>query len=156
MPRGEGRLLPPDGFNFDEMERVTGAAVLEVVPDSAADAAGLLVGDVIQAVDGTQLKSFDELAAAVRALSPGDTLTLTVWRDGAAVDVVVTLGARADDVTAPYLGVRIGPFFQLDQPAEEDDGFRFRSPFGDGSFSPRDFFDRFREMFPNAENDPNA
>ena len=45
--------------------------------------------DRIAEVDGVEIGSGNDLIAAVRAKSPGDTLTLTIYRDGRRMDVTV-------------------------------------------------------------------
>ena len=74
----------------------TGAFVADVVPDGPADQAGIQAGvDVITGIDGIQVTSFDDmLSYLVTNKSPGDTVVLTVLRDGQAVDITVTLGTR--------------------------------------------------------------
>jgi len=52
-----------------------------VMPTSAADDAGLKRGDVITAVEGTPINSFNQLKTVVEA-SEGEPLVLDVWRDG--------------------------------------------------------------------------
>ncbi|MCI0555415.1 MAG: PDZ domain-containing protein, partial [Anaerolineae bacterium] len=52
-------------------------------------------GDLITAIDGKPVNSFDEmLSYLVTNKSPGDTVVLTVLRDGQPVDITVTLGTR--------------------------------------------------------------
>ena len=53
-------------------------------PGGAADQAGIKDGDLIVAVDGTPIRSFDELRGLISSHSPGETVTVTVVRDGAA------------------------------------------------------------------------
>ena len=86
----------------------TGAYVTSVVPDGPADQAGIRAGetttsvtslnaggDLITALDGQPIASFDELLSyLVTNKSPGDTVVLTVLRDGQPVDITVTLGTR--------------------------------------------------------------
>jgi putative serine protease PepD len=69
----------------------SGALVNNVQPDSAASAAGLLVGDVITAADGQAVVSFEQLAQLVRQHAPGDELTLTVTRRGNDIELTATL-----------------------------------------------------------------
>ena len=73
-----------------------GAFVADVVSGGPADQAGLQAGkDVITGIDGIQVTSFDDmLSYLVTNKSPGDTVTLTVLRNGQPVDVTVTLGTR--------------------------------------------------------------
>ncbi|HEU0336274.1 MAG TPA: trypsin-like peptidase domain-containing protein [Gaiellaceae bacterium] len=71
-----------------------GAAIARVTSGSPADDAGLQAGDVVTAVDGTSVESSADLVSAVAAKQPGDTVTLTVRRDGGSRSVDVTLGNR--------------------------------------------------------------
>ena len=82
-----------------------GVYVTHVVPDSAADAAGLVAaseddgsgldrgGDVITAIDGVEVNDVQELARIIDSHDVGDTVTLTVVRDGASIMVEATLRA---------------------------------------------------------------
>ncbi len=59
-----------------------------------------LGGDVITAVDGNPVRSFDDLTGYLfLKTAPGQQITLTVLRDGSSVDVKVTLGARPSTTT---------------------------------------------------------
>jgi putative serine protease PepD len=64
-----------------------------VVPGGPADEAGLEAGDVILAIDGEPVEGSSELIVAIRSRRPGETITLTVRRDGVERDYEVTLGA---------------------------------------------------------------
>jgi putative serine protease PepD len=82
---GDGaRVGLPSGYE--------GAAV---VPGGPADAAGIEEGDVITAVDGTPVRSGEELIVRIRGHRPGDRLELTVERGGRERPVTVVLGAAA-------------------------------------------------------------
>jgi putative serine protease PepD len=70
-----------------------GALLVKVAPGTAADAAGLLRGDIVTAVDGEPVAAMTELAAQIRRRSPGDAMTLTVVRAGEEREVEATLGA---------------------------------------------------------------
>jgi putative serine protease PepD len=63
---------------------------------SPAASAGLKAGDVIIELDGELVADATDLIVDVRSLAPGDTVTLTVERDGATRTVTVTLGAQQD------------------------------------------------------------
>lgn len=69
-----------------------GALIVRVEPDSAAHDAGLQDGDIVTAVDGEQVSSMVDLAAAIRGHQPGDQVRLTIVRDGEELSVAVTLG----------------------------------------------------------------
>ncbi len=59
-----------------------GVVVIEVVPGSPAEEAGLMVGDVIVSIDSEPMYDIYELSAAVKLRRPGETVELTVARDG--------------------------------------------------------------------------
>jgi putative serine protease PepD len=65
-----------------------------IVPGGPAEQAGIEPGDVILALDGKPVEGSSELIVAIRSKRPGDTVTLTVRRDGSERDIRVTLGAN--------------------------------------------------------------
>ena len=73
-----------------------GAVIREINPGSAAEEAGLEVGDVITKVDDTVITDSDSLIATVRSYRPGDTVTVTFTRDGDEQTVKVTLESDAE------------------------------------------------------------
>ena len=73
-----------------------GAYVNSVNAGSPAEEAGLREGDIVTAVDDTQITSADGLIIAAREHSIGDTVTLTVVRDDETIEVDVTLGSDAE------------------------------------------------------------
>jgi len=90
-----------------------GGLLAEVVPGGPAEKAGLkggdkevkfqagqysTGGDVILEVDGQDVVQPDDLARLVAAKKPGETVTMTVLRDGEKKQVEVTLGKRPDSV----------------------------------------------------------
>ncbi len=72
-----------------------GATVEDVVAGSAAEAAGLQVGDLITALDGQSVVGSESLVALVRNSEVGQTVSLTVLRDGQTLTLSATLGAAA-------------------------------------------------------------
>ena len=86
----------------------TGAYVTRVEPGGPADQAGIrggtqptglgdlqAGGDVITAIDGQPIATFDDLLGYLTTnKSPGETIVLTLLRDGQTIDVSVTLGRR--------------------------------------------------------------
>ena len=61
------------------LSRAAGAEVVDVVPDSPAQAV-LTVGDVVTAIDGQPITSSSELVQAIGARRPGDEVSLTLQR----------------------------------------------------------------------------
>jgi S1-C subfamily serine protease len=69
-----------------------GAYAETVTTGGPAAQAGIKDGDVVVSVDGTTIRSFDELRGLISSHSPGETVTVTVVRDGQRLDLEVTLG----------------------------------------------------------------
>jgi len=69
-----------------------GVSVAEVVNGSGAANAGIKVGDVITAINGTKVTTAQEAATAVAALKVGDQVTIDLTRAGATMTVTATLG----------------------------------------------------------------
>jgi len=82
---------------------ITGAYVVGIEPGYAADRAGLQVKDLIIALDGKDVSSITDLTRGLRAYKAGDTVTLTVIRDGIRMDLKVTLDEKPQglDQTQP-------------------------------------------------------
>jgi 2-alkenal reductase len=85
----------------------TGAYVTSVTPGSPAEKAGIRAGDqptsvelnaggdIITAIDGIPVNTFDDLLSYLLSnKSPGDTVVLTVLRDGQLMDFTLTLDKR--------------------------------------------------------------
>ncbi len=71
-----------------------GVRLTEVTTGSAAESAGLRVGDRVLSLDGAPVTQFPELAGLVLANQAGDTVSLEVIREGELVELDVTLGLR--------------------------------------------------------------
>ena len=85
-------------YRYDISE---GAFVYSVEDGSPAAQAGLQLGDVITAIDGTEIASMDDLMAAKKGYAAGDTSELTVYRQGETITLSLTWGATpADQQTA--------------------------------------------------------
>lgn len=70
-----------------------GYLISGVKPDSCAEAAGLVAGDIIYSIGGTRIQSADELQAVLYSFSVGDTVELGIYRyrTGKTFTVTVTL-----------------------------------------------------------------
>ena len=71
----------------------SGAYISAITPGSGADNSDLQVGDIITKVGGKAVTSPIAVTLEVRAHKVGDTVTLTVNRDGEEKDIDVTLGS---------------------------------------------------------------
>ncbi|MEK7517780.1 MAG: trypsin-like peptidase domain-containing protein [Patescibacteria group bacterium] len=74
-----------------------GAYVSQVVPDSAAAKAGIEEGDIIIRFDGSKIAEENGgLAGVIAKKKVGDTVTISVWRDGKTLEVKTTLTTAPD------------------------------------------------------------
>ncbi len=78
------------------LREIRGVYVDGVPSGGAAARAGIEAGDVILAVDGRSLGALNELQSTVARHRPGDTLDVTVWRDGTTRSFDVRLMGRED------------------------------------------------------------
>jgi putative serine protease PepD len=70
-----------------------GALIVSVVPGGPAATAGLVAGDTVTSIDGTQVPDSSTLIEAVAADKPGDVVKLSVThQDGTTATVSLTLG----------------------------------------------------------------
>jgi 2-alkenal reductase len=102
-------LFPAVAEAMDLKRNQEGVLVIDVEAGSPADEAGLkggfeqgnvegqsltIGGDVIIAVNGDSITSMEDLLAQLKLAEPGQTVTLTILRDGETLDLPVTLGER--------------------------------------------------------------
>jgi len=83
--------ITPELANAFDIEPGLGAVVTRVMQGSAADEAGLQVGDVITAVDGNKLRNADSLRNTIGLLLVGKTITLDILRAGQAKTLEATV-----------------------------------------------------------------
>jgi putative serine protease PepD len=83
------------GINARSMTDGTtdGAQVQNVQQGGAAEAAGIIEGDVIVRVGDRSIAGADELVVAVRERSPGETVPVQLIREGRPLTVSVVLGS---------------------------------------------------------------
>jgi Do/DeqQ family serine protease len=76
------------------LSKPEGIIVQDLVAGGAAKNAGIKTGDVILKADGKPVNQPNELQSYIATKSAGETVTLTIWRDGKSIDKKVTLKAR--------------------------------------------------------------
>ena len=92
----------PAGFLGVGVGPVEGGLEVEiVVPDSAAAAYGIKVGDVIKQVNGKNTTSIEELRASLGGALAGAGAKVLLRRNGADITLNLVLGARGQKVEAP-------------------------------------------------------
>jgi serine protease Do len=91
-----------DSFGLPQPE---GALISSVEKGGPAEKAGVEPGDVILKINGQVLQDSSELPVAVASISPGTDVALSIWRNHAARDFTVKLGALEDKRTAANAAV---------------------------------------------------
>jgi membrane-associated protease RseP (regulator of RpoE activity) len=76
-------LVPTDG---------AGVRISTVTPGTAAEAAGLMPGDILLAMNGQSAVNPQVVIGRIRAMKVGDAVELRIWRNGAEQTVNATLG----------------------------------------------------------------
>jgi TPR repeat protein len=80
------------------LPKLTGAMVTGVFPGSAAEKAGIGLGDLLLAVHGTTVKTTADVVKVLQARAPGERVELTLFSKGGQRTVPVTLGERQADL----------------------------------------------------------
>jgi serine protease Do len=86
-----------DSFKLKEP---MGALVSSVLPDSAAEHAGLKAGDVVIGYNGAPVVDSGQLAARISTSAPGSKATLKVWRQGEPMTMTARIGSASDVVAS--------------------------------------------------------
>jgi putative serine protease PepD len=90
---GEAKY-PVIGAEVNTGGRANGAEIVKVPSGTPAALAGLEEGDIVVAVDDKAVSDGIGLIVAIRSHQPGETIRLTVRRDGSEETVEVTLDAK--------------------------------------------------------------
>ena len=77
-----------------------GAEILVVTPGLCGEEAGLQAGDIVTQINDTTVSNGSDLINAVANYSPGDTVTLTVYRNGETLTLQVTLDESTPETEA--------------------------------------------------------
>jgi serine protease Do len=89
-----GELTDETAPFFGLKKNAKGVLIAEVIPDSAAEKAGLKHNDIIIEVDGKPIESRDAFRNQIAMLQPGSRVKLVVWRDKRRKPLTVKLGKR--------------------------------------------------------------
>lgn len=101
-------IYPYFGIEFDnvtqdvvaqlELDVQNGVIVLGVSEDGPAEEAGIQVGDVVVAIGDTEINQDTSFSEALFQYEPGDTVDVTIVRDGEELTVEITLAERPTDL----------------------------------------------------------
>ncbi len=87
-------VYPIIGAQVDTSSDVGGAKIDEVDTGSPADLAGLENGDLVEQINGEGVNDGVELIVRIRSFEPGESVRLTVRRDGSSKDYKVILDSK--------------------------------------------------------------
>lgn len=114
-----GRVIRPhlgvvidDWIDYSGQVPDKGVLIIDVSPDSAADLAGLIPGDIIIAINGGDVLYLAQLFDRLFSYYPDDTITITYYRDGERSKIDATLGERPELLPAQI---------ELDEPELESE-----------------------------------
>ena len=86
--------LPETLKNALNLSSVGGVIVVNVESDGPADKSGMLIGDVLVAIDGTLVSDTGDIQAMLGSHSVGKILNVQIVRGGTLVEVALTVGER--------------------------------------------------------------
>jgi S1-C subfamily serine protease len=90
-----GTKIPYIGIQMGENTTdIKGVLVEDAIDGYPAEQAGIKAGDIITAVDGTEVESPFELVAQILRFEPGDSVTISINRDGQSIDIDLVLAAK--------------------------------------------------------------
>ena len=78
-------------FGTQVADGVWGVEVVSVSPGSAAEKAGVQVGDYVISAGGMDIASSQDVLTARERYQVGDEMPMTLWRDGRSVEVTLVL-----------------------------------------------------------------
>ncbi|MEM9305129.1 MAG: Do family serine endopeptidase, partial [Pseudomonadota bacterium] len=95
-----GQALTAEMARRMDLDRVRGAVISRVTPDSGAERAGIEPFDVIYEADGREVRNFNDLRNIVGLKRPGAEVDLRVIRDGRERSITATLTAADGETVA--------------------------------------------------------
>jgi Do/DeqQ family serine protease len=100
--------ITPDIAEAYGVKETQGALVSQVMADSAAEKAGIKVGDIIRTVDGKAISNANDLRNTIGLKRSGDTVELEVLRDGKKRKLKAQLGEQAVAVQVSAMDIHPG------------------------------------------------
>jgi serine protease Do len=84
--------VTPDKMKEFKLPAERGVVLGKIVPDSPAAKAGLKQNDVVTEINGQRVEGTEQFRRMIREIPTGRTAQFTVWRDGRAQNITVTIG----------------------------------------------------------------
>lgn len=81
------------------LDKAKGVLVQNVIKGGAGEEAGVKTGDVILSVDGKEVNAANQLQTIIGSHKPGESVTLSVFRDGKTISISVKLKPRDESQT---------------------------------------------------------
>jgi serine protease Do len=120
------QTITPEIADSLGLKEARGALVAEPTPNSPAAKAGVLAGDIITKINGTEVKDSRDVARKVGMMAPGSSVKFDLMRNGEAKSITLTLAempnqqqAKAGEEPAdqnpgvPHLGLSLAPAAQV-------------------------------------------
>jgi serine protease Do len=108
-----------------------GFLVASVSEGSGAEKAGIQKNDIVIAINDTMITSISELNEIKNKFEPGDTVTLTLYRNGKKLDVEVELGESTEESSTTSTDTDTDDQTQDNQ---SNDGYSYNNPFGNYNY----------------------
>jgi serine protease DegS len=84
-------------FSGAEAGRPTSVTVVKVLPNTPAESAGLLAGDVLTRVDGTPVDDPQSALNAIARVKPGDQIALSIERNAEPREITIAVAQRPSE-----------------------------------------------------------
>jgi hypothetical protein len=98
----------------------TAVPVTDVMAGSPAELAGILKGDVVTAVDGVNVSSFEHFAAMMRTFDGGQTVSVELVRNGERLSLAVILASRNERPGPPTSSTTTQPASATQSPPQNE------------------------------------
>lgn len=120
--------VTPDTVKQDKLPAERGVVLGKIVPDSPAAKAGLKTGDVVTEINGQRVEGAAQFHRMIHEIPAGRVAQFTVWRDGRAQNISVTLGKSEMGHGGGFVAPAQPGTFALQMPELPDMGQIFSGP----------------------------
>ncbi|NMB25071.1 MAG: PDZ domain-containing protein, partial [Firmicutes bacterium] len=89
--------ITPEVARYFKLRDSKGVILVEIIPDSPAEKAGLATYDIIRKVGDKDIDTADDFSQAIKETEPGDTVMFVVTRQGSTTLIPVEIGNRPEE-----------------------------------------------------------